>query len=204
MTGRPGVAGGIASAWSLARGEPSWQDRMDLSANAVFGSFLAIPLALPAIVLSSEVARRTALTLPGVDAALYGSAVIAGVFGVLGALLSWGVSLFVLVSLVRRTADGWRVSPLIIGYNWSRLVADLILGLGAAAAVATGVLGIALAAGAVSQGIRIYLDVGVIRHAVGITLGQAIGAYLVVLLARLVVVILLSVPQGLLTGAAGT
>lgn len=196
-------AAGMASAWAMARGEPGWEARTDMSVGGVFASFWAVSLALPAIILTSEVGRRAQLEQPGATGLpLSDGPLLFAVASVLAALLCWGGSLVVLAALARRASDGWRVSPLIVGYNWSRLIVDLVAGLGAAIAVGTGLLPVAGVFGAVSGGLRLFLDLGVIRHALGIALGQALGAYLVVLLLRFVAGVLVVVPLVFLSGGA--
>ena len=179
--------GSMADAWTLARGAPGWEGRLDMSAGAVFGSFWAVPLSLPAIALVHEVQRRAQLQEPGLaDALASVSPVLVGVAAMVGALGAWAGSLLVLTALTRRSAsvEGWRVSPLLVGYNWSRLLANLVVGLAAAVAVGTGVLPLYAVGAAFGAGLALFLDIGIIRHALGLTLGRALGVFLVVLLAR--------------------
>ena len=196
------VTRGLAGAWSMARGEPGWEERLPMDAGAVFASFLAVPLSLPAVVLTSELGRRTQATLPGAgEAALAQSPGLFALASVLAAILSWAASLLVLTQLARRGAEGWRISPLLVAYNWSRLLLNLVAGLGAAAAVATGVLSISAATGAVVAGLTVFLDIGVIRHALGVPLGRAIGAELMVVLARGAAGLLVVIPLSALAQA---
>ena len=198
------VTAGLSGTLALVRGEAGWEDRLPMDAGAVFGSFWAVPLSLPAVVLASEAARRAVLASP--DAAAMLAEARPGVIAasaVLGALLSWGASLFLLTRLAARSGAGWRVSPLIVAYNWSRLLANLVLGAIAALAVATGAWAIMLLAGVVKAILVLWLDVQVVRGALALTAGQAVGAVAMVLLARLVATWFGSVLLGPLTGGAG-
>ena len=194
---------GMAGAYALARGAPDWRDRLDMSAPAVFASFWALPLSLPAVILTSELGRRTQVAAPGSEAiALAQSPGLFAVASALAAILSWAGSLLILLTLARREPEGWRISPLIVAYNWSRLILNLLAGAGAALAVAAGAMAISAVVGAVVAGLTVWFDLGVIRNALGVPQGRAIGAELMILLARgaagvLVIVALGALAQGL-------
>ena len=177
----------MADAWTLARGAPGWASRLDMSAGAVFGSFWAVPLSLPAIALVHEVQRRAQLQEPGfADALANVSPVLVGVAAMVGALGAWAGSLLVLTALTRRSAsvEGWRVSPLLVGYNWSRLIVNLVAGLGAGLGVATGQPILFSLVSPVVGGLTLFLDIGILQRALALPLGRALGAVMVVLLAR--------------------
>ena len=181
MTMREGVAGTMA----LARAEPDWEERLPMDAGAVFASFQAVALSLPAIVLAAEAARRALVALPEAGEAVAASSPVFVVVGsVVGALASWAASLFLLTRLASRSGKGWRVSPLIVAYNWSRLIANLILGVIAAAAILLSAWPIMAFAGLVKMILVLWFDLMVVRGSLALTTGQAAGAVAMVLLAR--------------------
>ena len=186
MSAEGRVARGMASAWAMARGAPGWAERTPMDASAVFASFWALPLSLPAIVLTHEVARRLQAARPGQEemAVLLESPMLFGAAGVAAALASWAASLWVLTTLARRGSEGWRISPLLVGYNWSRLIVNLVAGLGAGLGVATGQPILFSLVSPVVGGLTLFLDIGILQRALALPLGRALGAVMVVLLAR--------------------
>ena len=186
------VIAGIAGTWSLARGERGWEDRMPMDAGAVFTSFWAVPLALPAVAVTAY-AGRQAVRASGAEAALEAAAATAVPINVAAAIASWALSLLVLVQLANRPGEArvaaWRVSPLIVGYNWSRLIVNGVAGLGALVILATGAWPVLSLTGLVVLTLTVWLDVGVIRHALALTPGRTAGALAFVLLARVLAVL---------------
>ena len=179
------VAGGLSGTLALARGDADWTDRLPMDANAVFASFAAVPLSLPAIALFNEAMRRLAQTMPEAAEAAAGiSPATFLIANLVSAVLCWAASLLVLAQLAQRSGAGWRVSPLIVGYNWSRLLLNLVAGLGAAVAVLTGAGPVVALVALVVLGLTVWLDVAVIRHALGLPVGRALGAFAMVVLAR--------------------
>lgn len=179
----------FAGTLALARGDRDWDRRLPMSAEAVFGSFWAMALAVPAIAVFVEAVRRAALANPDAAELVRADAPIVFVgANVLAALLSWTASLLVLGQLASRSGEGWRISPLVVGYNWSRLIVNLVGGLGGALAIMAGAgAGTVIAlTSLVLFGLTIWLDIGVVRHGLGLTLGRTIGALAFVLLARVV------------------
>jgi hypothetical protein len=183
------ISTGLSGTLAMARGKGDWEERLDMSTRAVFVSFWAMPLSLPAIILSNELVRRVQLTSDAPPFVAMPGPVLGAVVAVAAALLAWSASLFVLARLAHRTGAGWRVSPLLIGYNWSRLIVHLVSGLGAVLVVLTGqpFLQGPLALGAVV--LAIWLDYGVVRRALAIGLGPTLGILLMLFLARALAVI---------------
>ena len=176
---------GIAGTMALARAEPDWEERLPMDADAVFASFQAAALSLPAIILSAEAARRALVALPEAGDAVAASSPFFVVTGsVVGALASWAASLFLLTRLAARSGKGWRVSPLIVAYNWSRLVTNLILGVIAAAAILLSAWPVMAFAGLVKVILVLWFDLMVVRGSLALTTGQAVGAIAMVVLAR--------------------
>ena len=52
------------AAWSMAKGDPTWTERLDMSAPAVFRSFWALALAVPAFLVGLTAQRRVLLAQP--------------------------------------------------------------------------------------------------------------------------------------------
>lgn len=196
------VAHGIAGTWALIRGEADWQERLPMDAGAVFGSFWAMALALPAIALFTETTRQAALATPEAAAMVENSAPVPFlILNVLAAYASWGLSLFVLVQLASRSGAGWRVSPLIVAYNWSRLLMNLVIGLASAAAVVTGGLTAGLALiGLIALVLTLWFDWRVLGQALSLTPGRIAGALAFVLLARAAASLLVSTVGGVFIG----
>lgn len=183
------VMDGISGTFAMARGETGWAERMDLSAGAVFASFLAVPLCLPAIILQNEVARQLqGELLPGM---VMPGPVGAAVLGVLTSLTAWAGALFVLTRLASRAEAGWRVTPLLIGYNWSRLIANVAGGLSAAAGIALGSAGILGFGNFLALVLAVWLEFGVVKRALALDTGPTVGVMMMLLLVRVLAIILI-------------
>lgn len=187
------IASGISGTLGMARGRADWQERMDLSAQAVFHSFWAMPLAIPAIVLVNEVARQMQLAAPGGSPGPVPGAGILAAMGLASTYLAWTAALFILARIAARTGAGWRVSPLIIGYNWSRLIASLFAGIGAALAILLGVPGLSLLVGFLTFVLAVWLEWGVVKRALGAETGPTIGILVMLFLVRFLAVVVVTI-----------
>ena len=196
------VAAGLGGTWAMIRGKPDWQDRLPMDAGAVFGSFWAMALAFPAIALFTETTRQAALVTPEAAEMVGDAAPVPFlILNLLAAYASWGLSLFVLVQLASRSGAGWRVSPLIVAYNWSRLMVNLVIGLASAAAVLTGGLTAGLAIiGLIALVLTVWFDWRVLGQTLSLTPGRIAGALAFVLLARAAASLLVSTVGGVFVG----
>ncbi|WP_183816021.1 hypothetical protein [Parvularcula dongshanensis] len=183
------ITRGMAGTFAMARGEGDWEERLDLTARGVFASFWAIPLSLPAVMLIGEVARQVQLSRT--DEALAGPAVTA-TLQVVATVLSWSATLFVLAKLASRGQEGWRVTPLLIGFNWSRLAVNLIAGLGAAAAVAASTPLLFGPFALLATVLSVWLLFGVVKRSLDTKTGPTIGVLAVVFLVDLLVGLVVS------------
>jgi hypothetical protein len=121
------IADGIGLAFDLARKKPGWEERRDLSADAVFASFWAIPLMIPGHLVVALVGRQLlAETVAEVGSLSPGLTVLTQTVSL---LLGFALQLFVLTRLARRRGTGWRISPLIIAFNWAAFAFESLLGL---------------------------------------------------------------------------
>lgn len=181
---------GVTGTLALARGEPGWEERLDLTPSGVFASFLAVPLSVPAVILSGEVGRQLRVGAAA-DAALPGP-VVTAVAGLVGMALAWGAALFILARFAGKTGEGWRVSPLVIGYNWSRLIANLAGGLAAAIGLLTGQVSLLGAFGLLALVLAVWLDYGVVKRSLALPLGPTVGILMMLFLARVLALLLVS------------
>ena len=155
----------------MLRGEAGWERRLDMSADAVFASFLAVPLALPALLARGEAQRQLAALAPNAPPSPEAAA-LAVTVGVT-MLVSWGFCLVVLGRVAAQTQAGWRVSPLIVGFNWSRLAVNLLGAVLVGAALALRSVPLGGVAALVVLGVAIWCDYALGRRALGFAPGRA-------------------------------
>lgn len=178
MIGGRDILGGIAAAFGVARNDEGWEDAHDFSADRVFASFWAVALALPAQVLATEVQRQVALRNPQ---DLVAQTLVSIPHGVLLAsqaltfLLVWAAELALLTSLAQRRGAGWKISPLILTFNWSKFLFMMVFAPLIAAALVTG-LGFLAAMGEIAgYSLLLFLRFGIIRRTLDMSAGGAVG-----------------------------
>ena len=198
------VKDGVATLFAMARNEPGWEERYDLSAAAVFASFWAVPLALPGGLLIGEVARQAAAQTPGLEEAASTPALPFAIIQLFSLLASWGFGLLVVTRIAARTGAGWRVTPVIIGYNWAFFVVHLVAGLNAALAVGLGLMPLVSMAALAAIILNVWLLMGVAKQGFAVDTGPAVGIVMMVYLAKILGSLLTSTLGGLVlgTGAA--
>lgn len=166
------ISNGVAAAVAMARAEDDWADRFDFSGEQVFRSFWAIPLALPAMLIVAEAQRRLAVENP-VDAVAQTIAAIPPltlyIMQTLIYLLVWAGEIVALTVLAQRRKAGWKISPLLIGANWSKFAFVLGSGLLTGAAVASGVVWIASIGGFLAYALLFWLRWGIVRRSMNTT-----------------------------------
>ncbi len=162
------ISNGASGALSMAKSTDQWAERFDMSAEQVFKSFWAFFLAIPAHLVAVEGTRRLIVNEPTFQGSVAGPGVTAftetSVF-----LIAWGVELALLVSLANRRGVGWRISPLIIGYNWSVFLSRMAQGLALAAAILIKMPIIATMGILVAGFFSIWLQWGVLRRSLQTT-----------------------------------
>ncbi|MEO1658221.1 MAG: hypothetical protein AAFR65_10890 [Pseudomonadota bacterium] len=168
------ISSAIGGTIAMARADERWTDRLDMSADAVFRSFWAIPLALPAHLLAVEGARRMSVeagqyNLAGISPVTY------GVSQTIIFLITWGLQLALLASLARRRGSGWKISPLIIGFNWAVFLSRLAFGLLFGLSLISGVTMLAEIAAFFVFGFSVWLEWGVIRRTLETSVVGTIG-----------------------------
>ncbi|MEM7740674.1 MAG: hypothetical protein AAF225_07725 [Pseudomonadota bacterium] len=178
------LSSALAGTVTMARADERWRDRLDMSTDAVFRSFWAIPLALPPHLLAAEGARRIS-----VEAGQYSLASVSpmayAVSETAGFLIAWGLQLALLVSLARRRGAGWKISPLIIGFNWAIFLTRLGFGLFLGLSLMTGMGVVAPLTALFVFAFSIWIKWGVIRRTLDTSVMGTIGVlgllYLVVI-----------------------
>ncbi|MEM9810249.1 MAG: hypothetical protein AAF788_03390 [Pseudomonadota bacterium] len=168
------ILGAIRGVFAMARADERWTERLDMSAEAVFRSFWAIPFAILPHLLVVEGSRQLdqvtgAFSFAGVNPVTH--AAVQTVF----LLIAWGLQLFVLASLAGKRRAGWRVSPLLIGYNWAIFLSRMMTGLviGVALLIGQPALAGVLIIGVL--GFSLWLEWGVLRRALQTGPGPTAG-----------------------------
>ncbi|MEO1042669.1 MAG: hypothetical protein AAFX52_10285 [Pseudomonadota bacterium] len=169
------ISSAIAGTMMMGRADERWPDRLDMSTDAVFRSFWAVPLSLPPHLLAAEGARRLSI-----EAGQYSLASVPplayGLSDTVVFVISWGLQLALLMSLARRRGAGWKISPLIIGFNWAIFLSRLAYGLLLGVSLVAGLGVVAPIAVLAIFGFSIWLKWGVIRRTLDTTVMGTIGA----------------------------
>lgn len=156
------VMGAINMTLAMARGDEDWAERTDLSVSSVFASFWAIPLAIPAHLVAVEGARRLAIAnnfpIPEVGPGVY------GITQTISMVMAWIVEVGVLASVASRRGAGWKVTPLIIGFNWAVFLTQVAQGLTLGFFLMIGQAGVAQVAPLFVAIWAVWLYWGVIRR----------------------------------------
>jgi hypothetical protein len=158
----------------------------------VFASFWAMLLALPPHIVAVESARRMALETAAIEL----PAVPPLTWAITQSLLllcMWAAELFILVTLARRRNAGWRISPLIIGYNWSVFTARLALGLTTGLALIVSLPGVAEFSMVLVAALSIWLQWGVIKRTLETSVAGTVGVIVLLRVAALIVSLIVSV-----------
>ncbi|GGY37515.1 hypothetical protein [Parvularcula lutaonensis] len=183
------IANGVRAAFAMARDEEGWQDRFDFSADQVFKSFWAIGLSLPAIVLSAEVSRQVAASAPPdpftTSIASISPATLA-VSQVLSFSVLWAVELWMLMTLAKRRNIGWKVSPLIISYNWSKFLFAMVVALPLGVSILTGATALGTLGSTTGHALLLFLRWGIFRRTLDLTPIGVIGVLALLILAYFV------------------
>ncbi|MCQ8186357.1 hypothetical protein [Parvularcula maris] len=186
------IADGIGLAFDLARKKPGWEERRDLSAEAVFASFWALPLMIPGHLLAAMVGRQLLVDTPFAEAANLSPAVTV-ITQTVTLLLGFGLQLFVLTRLARRRGAGWRISPLIIAFNWAAFAFRTLLGLLMGLSVLIGVPALIELGTLIVFGLIIWVRWGIVRETLQTTPMATIGT--------LVLLVVVSLLAGLVASA---
>lgn len=184
------IANGVQSGFAMARNEKGWQDRFDFSADQVFKSFWAILFALPGVLLAAEIQRQMAAANPvdpiSASIASIGPFTLA-VSQIISFSLLWGLELWILAALAKRRGIGWKISPLIISYNWSKFLFSMVLGLPLGVAILTGVMPLASIASILANALLLFMRWGIFRRTLDLTPMGTVGVLALVMLAYFLV-----------------
>jgi hypothetical protein len=117
----------ISAVLAMISAKESWRARMDLSADGVFRSFLAIPLSLPFFLLFDKALVRAVLAMPAEQRPdLIETPFLVGELIQMGIVVAiWLGSLWILALFAKRLHWGEHIAPVIIGFNWSVLIVQL-------------------------------------------------------------------------------
>ncbi len=119
----------ISATLALLGGSPDWRERMDVSIDGVWRSFLAFPIALPFLLLFYKTILVMWQSMPPEelpevpDLPFWLDATIQ----IFGLVLIWSISLLILVDMARRFNWGKNFAPMLIAFNWSFLILQLPL-----------------------------------------------------------------------------
>jgi len=172
------MTGAWSAALAMARGDDSWADKLDMSAQAVFRSFWALGLAVPAFIVSLEAQRRLLFQEPtSVYAQVIGAMPTMLYFGsfMVIYLVVWAAEMMLLVGVGQRRGVGWKISPLIIIANWLKFI---YLATAAIAALFASVLNVQAFAGfgsTLALATLIYFRWGLFRQAMELSPRGAAG-----------------------------
>lgn len=177
------ITNGLAAAFDMARGRTDWAERMDMSPEAVFRSFWALPLAVPGMLLSVESTRRLAES-QGVQMMPRG---IMLVDSLLSSLVIWVLVVVFYLQLARVLKVGWRISPVLIVNNYSTFLGYSLLGIGMGVASMLGSFRFAGNVWPMVMVLGLWLDWGMLRRGMGMKIDMAFVTIVFVQIAALVV-----------------
>jgi len=117
----------ISAVLAMISAKENWRARMDLSADGVFRSFLAIPLSLPFFLLFDKALVRAILAMPAEQRPeLIDTPFLVGELIQLTIIIMvWLGSLWILALFAKRLHWDKHIAPVIIGFNWSVLIVQL-------------------------------------------------------------------------------
>lgn len=168
-----GIANGLTGALNMARARPGWEEHMDLSADAVFRSFWAVPLAFPGLALATIASRRLEMAAGEAVSPLWALFLDRGVT----ALVVWGLVVFFYVHLARRLDVGWRISAVLIANNYATFLGYSLFGLGMGASAIAGSFTLVGFVWPLILVFGLWLDWGVLRRGLGL---QPDGAFMAI------------------------
>lgn len=180
------IANGIGTTFAIAKGESDWAERADMSAEQVFKSLWALPLAFPGLLLSLEAQRRLAFENPVTASARLIMDMPSTAYFVSQAVvfvIVWAAEIALLAKLAQRREVGWKISPLIIGANWAKFVFTLAFGFITSLAIIGGVPSLAAIGGIVAYGLLFWLRWGLIRRTLDFTPARTAGTLAILVLA---------------------
>lgn len=176
----------------MARGRDDWPDRYDMSAEQVFASFWALPLSIPAHLVAVEGARRLLIestNLPVSPAAPWAVALAQTLI----LLASWAAEVGLLANLATRRRIGWKVSPLIIGYNWSIFMSRMAQGLLIGAFMLLSFPQIAQLSTIFVAAFSVWLRWGVLKRSLDTSTMGTVGVIILLLIVSTAVSLVLSI-----------
>lgn len=194
------IGRGVRGVIGMARNAEDWPERFDLSAHGVFGSFWAMLLSLPLIILANECLRRMSIAEASADPLLTLPVALFVGAEVVVAYCAWGFNLWLLTFLGQRLDVGWRISPLIMGQNWSTFMAYLVLGFGMGFGQMLGMSGVSNAVVLCAIVFSLWLDWGVIRRPLGVDVLTAVGLLFVMMAAAMLIDGIVRVPLMMVVG----
>ncbi len=117
----------ISAVLAMVSAKENWRTRMDLSADGVFRSFLAIPLSFPFFLLFDKALVRAVLAMPAEQRPeLIETPFLVGEIIQLAIIITvWLGSLWLLALFAKRLHWDRHIAPVIIGFNWSTLIVQL-------------------------------------------------------------------------------
>lgn len=183
-----GIANGLTGALNMARARPGWEERMDLSADAVFRSFWAVPLALPGLALATVASRRLEMAAGETVLPIWALLLDRGT----AALVIWGLVVLFYVYLARRLEVGWRISAVLIANNYATFLGYSLFGLGMGAAAITGSFSLIGYVWPLILAFGLWLDWGILRRGLGLKPDGALVAIIFLQIAGIVIAMFLS------------
>ncbi len=183
------AASQMSGVWAMAFDLDGWRERLDRSAEGVFGSFNAVFITAPLIALYSITARRAAQRMPDHAESIYNIAPPAPL--VIGDLIlfaiDWGAGLALLIMLSRSLGAQKSAGALIVGYNWSQPVTTAIQLPPIALAAATASPSVAGLLGFPALALAIAILWGVVRRGLSVAVGPAAAVVAMLIVASAVI-----------------
>ena len=181
------AASQIGAVWKMGWNRPGWEETLDRTVDGVFKSFWAIFLAVPFSFLGFYSARRFAERTPDATESLLAHAPFALVLGIhsVAFLADWGVQLAALIFCARALSIGWRITDVIVGFNWLQLIITMVQSAPYAVLGVTGALDSAKPLFLVTSIFVLAFLWGYLRRSFAARISPTIGLMVVVLLVGL-------------------
>ncbi len=117
------IQSALAGAWSLAWGRDDWRDKIDLSTDGFFRSFIAIPLSLPFHIFIAVGVVQAVEAFQPADGDFQANATLATMaFSSFAFVLDWLLTIAVLLFATRLLKVENNFSVAVIAFNWTRLL----------------------------------------------------------------------------------
>lgn len=137
MDSQTHIGRALAGAAAMARFDRKGLRNFDFSFEGFWRSFYAVPVTLPIVIAAAAVTpavikRLAALDTTGVagtSAISPGSSTLFLIFETLGFLASWAFFPVAMIWVARMLNLGSRYVPLIVAYNWSRVITSYAVSL---------------------------------------------------------------------------